>query len=577
MSKDSKHDARMRWWREARFGMMIHWGLYSIPAGEWKGQRMTEIAEWIMSRYKIPIAEYEQLAKRFNPVEFDAEQWVRLAKRAGMKYLLFTSKHHDGFAMYRSANDPYNIFDATPFKRDPVAELAAACQRHGLKLCLYYSQALDWHEKDAGGTEPGRALNCGGMSWGNDWDFPNHAEKDFARFFEKKVKPQVREILTQYGPVGMIWFDCPETITKPQCQELYDLVRGLQDGCIINSRLGQGLGDYKSLGDNQVPEARLVGDWETIATMNDTWGYKHFDHAWKSPADILGILSRLASRGVNYALNVGPMATGAFPQESVKTLEEIGAWMDINSEAIYATESTPFAHDFSWGTATTKPGKIYLHIHHWPADGKVAINGLRNAVKKAYLLQDRGKALDVTQNGASVSVALPEKFRNEILPVVALEFDGAAEVAEDLLQQPDGTIRLPAGRAALHKGYGQSTLGFHTTGPLFWYDTRDWVSWHFTVLEPGTRTVKITTSGLWKSLWEGGHKVRVEVAGQVLRRVIEKDEESREPEARYHGKAITICGEVRFEKPGVYELKLFAEEIIQPVHTGLSVVEVVIE
>ena len=214
-------DARMRWWREARFGMFIHWGLYSLPAGEWKGQRMPEIGEWIMSKYRIPITEYSQLTQRFNPIKFDANAVVSLAKDAGMRYLVITAKHHDGFAMYHSTHDPYNIYDATSFKRDPVAELAVACRRQELKMGIYYSQALDWHENDAGGTEPGTPLNGGGMHWGNDWDFPDQATKKYQRYFDRKVKPQLTELMTGYGPFGVVWFDTPFTINRAQSEELY--------------------------------------------------------------------------------------------------------------------------------------------------------------------------------------------------------------------------------------------------------------------------------------------------------------------------------------------------------------------
>ena len=283
----AQRDARMAWWRDAKFGMFIHWGLYAVPAGEWKGERMPEIGEWIMSKYRIPIAEYSGLAKRFNPVKFDAEQWVRIAKAAGMRYIIITSKHHDGFAMFHSNCDPYNIFDATPFHRDPIAELSAACQKHGLKFGVYYSQALDWHEPDAGGTEPNLSLNAGVMSWGNSWDFPYHSGKRFDRYLEKKVKPQLRELLTNYGPLGVIWFDTPFTISRVQSEELYRLVRTLQPDCIMNSRLGNGLGDYRSAGDNKIPGNRLTDYWETPATINRTWGYKSFDQDWKPPEQLV--------------------------------------------------------------------------------------------------------------------------------------------------------------------------------------------------------------------------------------------------------------------------------------------------
>jgi alpha-L-fucosidase len=423
-SRESR-DARMRWWREARFGMFIHWGLYALAAGEWKGQRMPEIGEWIMSKYQIPIAEYEKLAARFNPVKFDADAWARLAKRAGMRYMVITSKHHDGFAMFRSASDRYNIADATPFRRDPIRELAEACRRHGLRFGVYYSQALDWHEPDAGGTEPWLHLNAGCMTWGNAWDFPNHAEKRFDRYFAKKVKPQLRELLTGYGPLGVIWFDTPFTISREQSEELYNLVRELQPGCIMNSRLGNGLGDYQSAGDNRIPSRGVLRDWETPATINRTWGYKSFDQEWKSPETLVRNLIDIASKGGNYLLNVGPTPEGEIPGPSVERLEQVGRWLDINGEAIYATAAGPFEKPLAWGRATQKPGRLFLHVFDWPRDGKLAI-ALANRSTRAYLLARPGEPLPCRADAAGLEITLPPKAPDPIASVVVVEIDGPA-------------------------------------------------------------------------------------------------------------------------------------------------------
>ena len=321
------------WFRQAKFGMMIHWGLYSLLAGEYKGRRYDDneegvkdwapIGEWIMSKYQIPIAEYEKLTQVFNPIYFDADEWVALAKEAGMQYIVVTSKHHEGFALFESETDPYNVVHATPFKRDIIKELAEACARANMKFGLYYSQEIDWHEAHGGGyqvTEPDRK----GCMWTNCWDFPNTAEKDYAICFEKKIKPQVKEILTKYGELALIWFDTPGVITKEQSLELYEMVKQYQPNCLVNSRIGNDLGDYTSCGDNEIPNDHKTTLYESPCTLNDTWGYKSFDNNWKSAEDILRIKKHLNDHGINYLLNVGPDGLGRIPAPAIEIFKKIG-------------------------------------------------------------------------------------------------------------------------------------------------------------------------------------------------------------------------------------------------------------
>ena len=314
-----------KWFREAKFGMMIHWGLYSLPAGEWKGRRMSDIGEWCQQYFRIPNAEYGRLAGIFDPILFDAEEWVKLAKDAGMNYMVFTSKHHEGFAMYHSKVSEYNIVDATPFGRDVLAELAEACYKHGLKLGLYYSQELDWHEPHGGGVSRGKTW-CGGKAyWTNNWDFPDDEHKDFSICFRNKIKPQVEEILTKYGDLCLIWFDTPADITPEQSGELYDMVKRYQPQCLVNSRIGNGKGDYKSAGDNEIPDDDKGDElFETPATLNDTWGYKSFDNNWKPASRVKEIKEHLNSRGINYLLNVGPDYLGRIPAPAIDILREVG-------------------------------------------------------------------------------------------------------------------------------------------------------------------------------------------------------------------------------------------------------------
>ena len=324
-----------RWFKAAQYGMMVHWGLYSLIGGEWKGRLMDEryIGEWAQQYFRIPECEYARLASAFNPVAFSAAEWVKVAQDAGMKYLVFTSKHHDGFAMYRSKVSKFNVVDATPFKRDVVEELAEACRKHGMRFGLYYSQDLDWSDPDGGGYKSPHDWCGGAAGWTNDWDWPDAAKKDYTRYFERKARPQVEEILTQYGDLCLIWFDTPMTISAEQSRELYNLVRKHQPGCLINSRLvnsgllDAGLGkdacDYESAADNAIPEDDKSGRlFETPATLNDTWGYKPHDQNWKSPERICEIREHLRTRGANYLLNVGPDPLGRIPAKSVEILRK---------------------------------------------------------------------------------------------------------------------------------------------------------------------------------------------------------------------------------------------------------------
>lgn len=582
---------------------MIHWGLYSLLGGRWKGKSMRYIGEWAMSRFRIPISEYEDLARQFSPMEFDADEWCRVAKQAGMKYIIFTAKHHDGFAMFHSKVDRFNVVDATPFGRDPVAELAMACQRHGLLLGLYYSQSLDWHDVDAGGFEPGLGTNHENMSWCNDWDFPDHKEKVFARYLECKVKPQLRELLTQYGSISHLWFDCPFTITSEQSSELFALSKRLQPGILINSRLGNGLGDFNSLGDNMIPGMKLNGAWEAVGTMNDTWGYKHDDQNWKKASDIVELLTGLSGKGINYLLNVGPDGNGSLPEGSVKVLNEVAEWMRCHSSSIYGTSRSPFESDFGWGPVTLKDNKLYLHIHRWPPRGRLMLAGLLTGALDARFLHDLEVALPFEQvllNGRCLGlmISLPAKAFEMKAPVIIVTLEGEPKIAKEILQQPDGHITLPASLSQIHLGQSRESqqgailsatdrfepdgskvsksdgLRISTLGSTSnWWSPGDWLSWNFEVLLPGDYRLQIISTGLYHDQpWQGGHTVQVVVGGAELTAVLEMDKAIDNVASLHYVHAISDIGSLSLEK-GVQELVLTAVHIV-PNEIGLAIVSV---
>ena len=317
------------WFKQAEFGLMIHFGLYSLIGGEWKGARTPFLGEWAQSYFQIPNSEYCQLAGAFNPVLFCADDWVRLAKEAGMQYIVVTSKHHEGFALFQSEYDTFNCVNGAPFGRDLIEEVAEACQKYNMKMGLYYSQELDWHEPDGGGYHTGHTC-CGCMSWTNDWDFPDNEKKNYSRLFESKIKIQLQEILTKYGELALIWFDTPHEISDSQSIELYQIVKKYQPNCLVNSRISrnEAIGDYRSWDDNEIPtECPQCGLYETPATLNDTWGYKPYDDNWKSAQQVLTLKKHLNAYVINYLLNVGPDPLGRIPAPAQRILREVGRSM----------------------------------------------------------------------------------------------------------------------------------------------------------------------------------------------------------------------------------------------------------
>ncbi|MEO5684634.1 MAG: alpha-L-fucosidase [Chitinophagaceae bacterium] len=433
----SQHDQRMQWWREARFGMFIHWGVYAVPAGTFRGRPIDHIGEWIMNDAKIPVAEYRQFAQQFNPVSYDPEAWVKAAKDAGMKYIVITSKHHDGFALFESKASKWNVVDASPYKKDLLKPLADACRREGIKLGFYYSQAQDWN--NPGGAVARRPARSG---WANPdsslidaytkeheghWD-PAQTSKTMGQYMDEVVVPQVKELFSNYGDIALIWWDTPTGMTDEYAAKLDALLKQ-HPQIISNDRLKRPNypGDYKTP-EQRIPNmSELDGrDWETCMTMNETWGYKSYANNWKSGQTLVRNLVDIASKGGNYLLNVGPKADGTFPQQSIDLLKEMGVWMKRNGEAVYGTKASPFGL-FDWGRCTKKETAkntiLYLSVFEWPKDGKLLVPGLQNKIAAASLLAN-GAKLKSSQSKEGTLIIVPAQAPDSIATVIKLEVKG---------------------------------------------------------------------------------------------------------------------------------------------------------
>lgn len=493
------HDQRIQWWRDARFGMFIHWGLYSLPAGEWKGKEVNGYSEHLMRKEKISRADYLDLARVFNPVNFNAEEWIMTAKKNGMRYFIVTAKHHDGFAMYNSAVSDFNVLKQTPFKRDPMAELAAAAKKHGMKFGFYYSHAFDWEHPDAPGNDweyknPGGDQLLGGANW-----YDTHPEwlPKAVKYVDEKAIPQIKELLNLYHP-DIIWFDTPHKLPLSENIRILKAIRETDPDVVVNGRLARSasgnFGDYVNTADRPAELQAVEGDAEAIPTTNESYGYSKHDNSHKSARFFIQLLANSASRGSNLLMNIGPKGDGAFDDKDKKILDSIGGWLNKNGTAIYGTSrgSLPIP---AWGVTTQKGQQIFLHVLHWPADGNLIVGGLKNEVKKAYFLLDAGKkALAVQRiDNAAVNVSIPVKSTGNPDVVIVLEVIGKIEAdAARILATSNSVNRLLAFDARQHGkklGYGDGKPNrYYVTG---WTSTDSYLTWDLKALKPEKYKVSV--------------------------------------------------------------------------------------
>lgn len=520
--------------RDGNYGMFIHWGLYSHLGGKWQGKDFYGIGEWIMRTMKIPVADYMKVAGEFNPIDFDARAIARTARAAGMKYIIITSKHHDGFAMFESEH-PFNIMDATPFGRDPMKELAEACREAGLGFGFYYSHNQDW-------SAPGGS--------GGPKQYADGKKASFEKYFREKCYPQVKEICTNYGPLSFVWFDTPGKIPKEHVKALVDLVRETQPQALLCSRVGHGMGDYKSLGDMEVPVSKQEGLWETCDTTNDSWSYAWYDDNWKDAKTILHRLVATVGRGGSYLLNVGPDGRGRIPAPAVRYLEEAGQWIEKYPGVVYAAEASPWGMSLPWGDVTVQGDRLNLVVFNWPQDRRIHLPGIQAEILSAGLRLESGELLPlewtvhsdwITVDGGALSAAQT----GGLASVIELKLTAAPVVDSTLGVHPNLPARLPVIFAEVENAE-KKRIGWmekfgewkHVTQASKWREGAS-VTWEVNVAQAGDYLAKLRYRGENRLVWSIESD-----AGQFL----QNQQGATRKYADYE------IGVLRFETPGRHRL-----------------------
>jgi len=491
-SSMKNHEQRIQWWRDAKFGMFIHWGIYSLPGGEWKGKRVMGYAEHLMRTQKISRADYLDIAHQFNPVKFNADEWVKAAKAAGMNYMIITAKHHDGFAMFDTKVSDFNVMQQTAWKHDPMLDLSAACKKYGVHFGFYYSHAFDWEHPDAPGNDwehknPGGDKN---LSGGRDW-FDGNPEllRRAIKYVDEKSIPQIKELLTIYHP-DILWFDTPHKLPLFENIRILKAIREVDTNVVVNGRLAHtadfNFGDYKNTGDRPAEFYPANGDWEAIPTTNESYGYSKFDDSHKSVKSFVQLLAKAASRGGNLLLNVGPMGDGAMDERDLVILRGLGKWIDKNKESVYTTAKTGLPLQ-SFGVTTAKDNKLYLHVFNWPNDGKLLLGGLESNISKAYFLTDQTKkGLKFERaNKEDISITVPSKMPDTLNTVIVLETKAPIKADSTRLLVNNMTNKLLAFDATLiGKGFKYADGKKNTYYVEGWKSTEQSVKWNVRVDKP---------------------------------------------------------------------------------------------
>ena len=504
---EQEDNSRTKHFEDSNYSMFIHWGLYSLLGSAWNGETYYGISEWIMnpSMAHIPVDQYMALAKDFNPTAFDADAIAKLARDAGMKYIIITSKHHEGFAMFHSKANAFNIYDATPFGRDPMKELAEACRKYGVGLGFYYSHNYDW-------TYPGAS---GGPEVDQDGN-----KKTFDDYYHEKCLPQIEEITTNYGDLELVWFDMPGGIPEKYARELVEVVHRNQPRALVSSRVGYGLGDYETHGDSEVPLRNIDGIWEAIDMTNRSWGYSWYDTSWKTPKDILTSLLSVIARGGSYMLNVGPDGEGRIPEAAQQSLRSAGEWIARYPQVVYGTDPSPWRHALPWGDVITKGDKVYLAVYEWPADGKLWLHGLKSRIKDIRL-QDgaRKKKLRFSMEGDWTCLEVPFKAPDDPVSVIDLTVAGKPEADTAVFVDPKIGLTLSAmmGEAENCTIKKMAWMDSKFGDWRYAYGVEDWtpearLKWEFVVKDPGYYQVALKYKGkdrkVWRATTDEGHLVQ---------------------------------------------------------------------
>lgn len=492
------HDERIAWWRDSRFGCFIHWGVYSGAGGLWRGDTVHGYAEHLMRIKKIPLAVYtKEVAKEFDPVDFDADAWVAKIKQAGMRYLIITAKHHDGFAMYNSDVSAYNIVKVTPWHHDPMKDLAEACKKQGIKFGFYYSHAFDWQDPDAPGNDwdynnPGGDKQLyGGKVW---YDLHPDLWQKTEIYINQKAIPQIKELILKYHP-DILWFDTPQKIPFSENLRILQEIRQIDTTVIINGRLARNgdmnFGDYKNTADRPKEFYPVEGDWEAIPTTNESYGYNQTDSYHKPASFFIRLLAKAASRGGNVLMNIGPMGNGRIDPKDTAILYAIGRWMNVNSESIYGTKATSLPLQ-AWGVSTQKGNTIYLQVFHWPTDGKLIVGGLKSNIDNAMLLSNKQKLRVKRLNDADIIISVPKKSPDTINTVIVLQCKEPIITSPTRLLSTTANNRLLAFDAKLHGKHWHFGDGkadrYYVYG---WTNSNQYVSWQIRLNEPANYRMTI--------------------------------------------------------------------------------------